>query len=307
MRTFIIGFVVFLLYAIPARWHYVCQIRNLCEDKPTETTAIASKIVSKIPNRTNDLMLKAGDSTLLTGYEQFGFSPNSAELQLTDNNNKYLSGMADYLKANPDARVSIIGNYFDDEKVTSGTYDNLGIARAAAIRDRLVSEYGFDTNRFKVDNKEIKKGNSDYLDVPIEYGIIVPKLNAKASGEVELAEASYTFERMTFSDINFEYNSAVFNPSKSFSVYADSVKQYLAANPKKALTIVGHADNRGSDETNRVLGLRRANNVIIYLRDKKGIDLKRMDSDSKGEKKPIVPNTNEANWRKNRRVEVIIK
>ena len=116
MRTFIIGFVVFLLYAVPARWHYVCQIRNMCEDKPTETTAIASKLTSEIPNRTNDLMLKAEDSTLLANYEQFGFLPNSAELQLTDNNKKFLEGIADYLKTNPDARMSIVGNYFDDEK-----------------------------------------------------------------------------------------------------------------------------------------------------------------------------------------------
>ena len=86
-----------------------------------------------------------------------------------------------------------------------------------------------------MDYNEIKRGNTAYLDRPIEYDFIVPKLDAQPKGENEevLTEASYTFERMTFSDINFEYNSAIFNPSNSFSTYADSVKTYLKLNPEK--------------------------------------------------------------------------
>lgn len=431
MRTFIIGFVVFLIYSIPATWHYTCQIRNLCGDNtiveddtknPKNNLALSLEDSLFLTNRTNDLSIKIGDSILLTNQDQFGFLPNSAKLNLTDNNKVLLGNMATYLKENPEARLEIVGSYFEDEKVTSGTLDNLGLARADAIRKYLMSEYDFKSDRFKIDyeaiergdenhlfdlaikmndstlfaksdsfnfafnsaklnltdnnkdflkemgsrlrenpkakmeivgsyfegenvtsgtsadlglaratairdflidkynfksnqfildSKKVERGSEAYLDRPLEYDIIVPNIkpNTKPKGKNEevLVEASYTFERMTFSDINFEYNSDKFMPSNSFSVYADSVKKHLELFPEKKLTIVGHADNRGTEDYNYGLGLSRANNVIIYLRDNKKIEIERIDSDSKGEKKPIVPNTTESNMRKNRRVEVIIK
>lgn len=306
MRTFIIGFVVFiLLCAIPARWHYVCKIRNMCEDKQPSELA-TKKEVAEIPNRTKDLSLKAGDSTILANYDQFGFLLNSAELQLTDNNKEYLKGIADYLKNNPDDRLEVIGYYFPDETLDKNLmYDNLGLARAAAIRDYLVDNHGIDESRFKLEHELVQRGDRAFVDRPISYSIIVPAPTAR--GEEELVEASYTFNRMTFSDINFGYNSNIFKPSENFSSYADSVKIYLEKNPNKSLTIVGHADSDGQDDYNYSLGLSRANNVIIYLRDKKGIAVKGMNAKSEGEKKPIVKNDTDANKRKNRRVEVIIE
>ncbi len=308
MRTLIIGFVVFLLYAVPARWHYVCKIRNLCEDKPT-TTANTTENVAEIPNRTKDLSLMNGDSTILANYDQFGFLPNSAILQLTDNNKAYLKGIADYLTANPDARLGIIGYYFPDEKMeTVSVFDNLGLARAAAIRDYMVNTYNFDENRFKLDHELVQRGNREYLDKPLAYNIILTNDDdVKARGGVALEEASYTFNRMTFSDINFEYNSIEFKPSQSFVTYADSVKTYLEKNKGKTLTIVGHTDSDGQDEYNYGLANARANNVIIFLRDKTGIEVKLMMAKSEGEKKPIAPNDTDLNKRKNRRVEMIIK
>lgn len=304
-----IGFVVFLVYCIPARWHYVCEIRNLCEDKQTEETA-ATNEVAKIPNRTKNLSLKAGDKTILANHEQFGFLPNSAELQLTDNNKDYLAGVAKYLKENPESRLEIVGYYFPDEKLDSKLmFDNLGLARAAAIRDYLVTEHGIEEGRFKLNHEMVERGDREFLDTPVAYNVITSAETPKARGEgegEELEEASYTFTRMTFSDINFEYNSDVFKPSKNFITYADSVKRYLELNPDKSLTIVGHTDSDGRDDYNYGLGVSRANNVIIFLRDETGIEVKKMDSKSEGEKKPIAPNDTDSNKRKNRRVEVVI-
>lgn len=309
MRTFIIGFVVFLVYAIPARWHYVCDIRNKCEDKQN-TELATKKEVAEIPNRTNDLSLKSGDSIILANYDQFGFLSNSAELQLTNNNKEYLAEIAKYMEANPDDRLEIVGYYFPDEKLDGKVvYDNLGLARAAAIRDYFVSTYDFSEDRFKLEHQLAQRGDRKYVDRPIAYNVISSKPIARGGGEEEevLVEASYTFSRMTFSDINFEYNSDVFKPSENFISYADSVKNYLEKNPTKSLTIIGHADSDGTDDYNYGLGNSRANNVIIYLRDVIGIKVKEMKSKSEGEKKPIAPNDTDANKRKNRRVEVVIE
>jgi|GEM_PF-377246 outer membrane protein OmpA-like peptidoglycan-associated protein len=308
MRTLIIGFGVFLLYAVPARWHYVCGIQNLCEDKATKEMTAANSL-SEIPARTKDLSLMVEDSTILANFEQFGFQPNSAELQLTDNNKDYLKGIADFMKANPDARLNITGYYYTDEKNSSGMYDNLGLARAAAIRDYLAGTYRFDENRFKLDYESVKKGASAYLDTPVSYNISFDddKIKARGVDEEEFAEASYTFTRMTFSDINFDSGSDVFTPSKNFITYADSVKTYLEKNPTKKLKIIGHTDSDGTDVFNSGLAFSRARNVVVFLSIKTGIDSKRISAISKGEERPIVKNDSDMNKKKNRRVEVIIE
>lgn len=308
MRTLIIGFGVFLLYAVPARWYYTCSIRNLCENDANKKEKVAANNLKELPPRTKDLSLMAEDSTILANFEQFGFQPNSAELQLTDNNKDYLKGIADFMKANPDARLNITGYYYDNEKNSTGMFDNLGLARAAAIRDYLITTYDFDESRFKLDYESVSKGASHYLDTPVSYDITYKKDNLKARGiEEEFAEASYTFNRMTFSDINFNSGSSKFNPSKNFITYADSVKIYLDKNPAKKLKIIGHTDSDGTNVINDGLGFSRATNVIVFLRDKTGINIEVMAAESKGERKPLVKNNTDANKRKNRRVEVIIE
>lgn len=303
-----IGFVVFLIYCIPARWHYVCEIRNLCEDKQPENIAanIATKTVAEIPNRTKDLSLKVDDVTILADYDQFGFLPNSAELQLTENNKEYLDGVAKYLKANPEAELKIIGYYFPDETLDSTSmYDNLGLARAAAIQNYLETRHNIPSNSVQLDYQSIERNGRKFIGQPIQYDIITKK-SPTARGGKELDKASYTFTRMTFSDINFKSNSAQFNPSRNFVTYADSVKHYLELNPHKSITIVGHTDSDDKEDYNYSLGLRRANNVAAFLRDEIGIELEKINPESKGEQNPIAPNDTDSNKRKNRRVEVII-
>jgi len=76
----------------------------------------------------------------------------------------------------------------------------------------------------------------------------------------------------------------------------------LNADPSIRLRIDGHADERGSDEYNLALGLRRANAVKDFLTGY-GIDAARLEVRSLGENQPLDPASNEAAWAKNRRAE----
>ncbi|HEX6940332.1 MAG TPA: OmpA family protein [Longimicrobiales bacterium] len=76
----------------------------------------------------------------------------------------------------------------------------------------------------------------------------------------------------------------------------------LRANPDVRVRIVGHADERGSDEYNLALGLRRANAVKDFLVGF-GLDASRFETVSMGEEQPIDPASNEAAWAQNRRAE----
>lgn len=66
--------------------------------------------------------------------------------------------------------------------------------------------------------------------------------------------------------------------------------------------IVGHTDDIGGEESNLKLSQDRAEAVKNWLVER-GIDSKRLTSRGVGMSEPLVPNTNDANRQKNRRVE----
>jgi outer membrane protein OmpA-like peptidoglycan-associated protein len=66
--------------------------------------------------------------------------------------------------------------------------------------------------------------------------------------------------------------------------------------------IIGHTDDVGTDEANRVISERRAKIVVDYLISK-GINPARLKLSAKGKSEPIYPNDSEENRAKNRRVE----
>jgi len=82
----------------------------------------------------------------------------------------------------------------------------------------------------------------------------------------------------------------------------DAKAAIMKANPALRIRISGHADDRGSDEYNLVLGNKRSLAAKRYL-EGKGIDGSRIDVTSFGEERPIDPADNEGAWAKNRRDE----
>ena len=79
--------------------------------------------------------------------------------------------------------------------------------------------------------------------------------------------------------------------------------RYLAANPGAAITLEGHADERGSREYNIALGDRRAQSVRRVLLFQ-GASVDQINTVSYGEESPAVEGHDEEAWAKNRRVEL---
>lgn len=76
----------------------------------------------------------------------------------------------------------------------------------------------------------------------------------------------------------------------------------MRANSALRIRVVGHADERGSDEYNLALGMRRATAAKDFL-VRQGIDASRIDVASLGEEVPVDPASTEAAWAANRRGE----
>lgn len=80
---------------------------------------------------------------------------------------------------------------------------------------------------------------------------------------------------------------------------------FLAQYPDRNVTIEGHTDNVGSDETNQSLSERRAQSVKTYLVGQ-GIQPSRIEASGLGEGSPVAGNDSSTGRQQNRRVEVII-
>ncbi len=104
--------------------------------------------------------------------------------------------------------------------------------------------------------------------------------------------------------VYFDYNK--FEIKKEQRPVLDKLVEHLEKNPKLALQIEGHCDERGSTEYNRALGERRSLAVKTYLNDS-GIAADRMFTISYGSDKPEIADAkDDAAHAKNRRCQFLI-
>lgn len=104
--------------------------------------------------------------------------------------------------------------------------------------------------------------------------------------------------------VYFEYDSSEISGPDRPVIEAHG--RYLADNPSAAVTLEGHADERGSREYNIALGERRANAVrqLMTLLGAGGAQIRVV---SYGEERPAVEGHDESAWSRNRRVEIIYR
>jgi peptidoglycan-associated lipoprotein len=105
----------------------------------------------------------------------------------------------------------------------------------------------------------------------------------------------------TMSDrIHFDYDKSDIKPEDTRRLDGKSalLKQFTALR----IRITGHCDERGSDQYNIALGMRRATAAKTYL-VQLGIDASRIDVASLGREVPIDPGHDESAWTQNRRDE----
>lgn len=138
--------ILLLIWAIGARWYYVCHIKNNC--------AVSNLVVSvgepqlptqiDIPSSTEKSAMTLGltedGRRVLDGYEQITFIPNTDQLALSANNQSYLAETAKFVKSEEGRKLTIAGYYLSSEydKAPEG-YANIGLARAAAVRNELIA------------------------------------------------------------------------------------------------------------------------------------------------------------------------
>ena len=100
--------------------------------------------------------------------------------------------------------------------------------------------------------------------------------------------------------VTFKYGTSELG--KSFTSKLNQLKSFLDSSPEYSLLITGHACDLGTEEANQVLSDARSESVKKYL-VAQGLPANRVLVKGFGERAPMVPNNNESNRRKNRRVD----
>ncbi len=100
--------------------------------------------------------------------------------------------------------------------------------------------------------------------------------------------------------IHFATDSAALTPDARSRL--NRIVDVMRTYPQVKLLIVGHTDNRASDQYNLILSLKRAKAAMDYLMIK-GIDRQRLAYEGRGEREPIADNRTKEGRAKNRRAE----
>ncbi len=116
--------------------------------------------------------------------------------------------------------------------------------------------------------------------------------------------ASEAVRAMVAERIHFDFDRSNIRPGDDTRILEQKLR-ILQANPNLRIEIVGHCDERGSDEYNLALGQRRAVSARQFLVDR-GINPSRINVRSMGEEQPVDPGSNEDAWARNRRDEFMI-
>ncbi len=103
--------------------------------------------------------------------------------------------------------------------------------------------------------------------------------------------------------VYFAYDSSKLDEKAKMSLQKNA--KWLQANEGKNVTVAGYCDERGTNDYNMALGMRRAQSAFDYLRSL-GIQADRLSTISYGEEFPADPGHNESAWSKNRRAEFIM-
>lgn len=136
--------------------------------------------------------------------------------------------------------------------------------------------------------------------LPKIYNVERDKIQNVKDLKVELTPVG-SGEEFVFENVFFEFDKFDLKPESITSL--KRLLKFLLENPNVNILISGHTDNVGSASYNQTLSLRRATSVQSYLVNA-GLHPGRVLVEGKGDKEPMVPNSNPENQALNRRITI---
>lgn len=247
--------------------HYYCQKCGCCGDVVTE----------------------AGKET--TGVPLFKWNSASPE---SDAN--FGAWKKTFLKSGGQGDTLVITGHYRAGEKNDSKFENLGLARAAALKGMLVPPLPDDRVRTaaKLVTDNLAEGGAALESVSFNWLKMMLKQDAGAI--IETDENSVT--------ILFPFNSTVKDKDPKVDAYLQKLGEEHKGD-NATFNITGYTDNVGNDADNVALGLARAQSIAQIL-TRYGIAAGRIKTDSKGKADPVADNSTDDGRHQNRRVVITV-
>ena len=212
---------------------------------------------------------------------------------------KYLGGLV------ASRTLTVTGNYSSSEKTVTG-FENLGLARADAIKKLLIAKGISEKNivtKAEVNESLCYNASGDTL-----TGGIALNVSGAVAASVPVVVADTTKPKTLFEPrtVYFVTGKNQLNITKELDDYLVKANKYLVENKDKKLLVTGHTDNVGDATKNVKLSADRAAFVKSIL-GKRGIPAAQVATDGKGMAEPIADNATAEGKAKNRRVTIVLQ
>ena len=192
-------------------------------------------------------------------------------------------------------KLTLVGACQSSEKNNS-IYENLGLARAIEVKNYFVSK-GIAAS--SIETEGIVQSNASSLDNQVTFSFREIKADVLKEDFTLLKSKINTDPLILY----FNTGQTEIDLSETDRKKVSDLVGYLDKVADSKIDITGYTDNVGKPETNRKLGLERADFAKKYF-VANGIAASKIVSASKGSENPLAPNTTANGRAKNRRVEV---
>ena len=286
-----------------ATYYYVCHIRQHCCGTCSPLSNMTAFELTAPPA---DQLRIAGEGLLLESDKGIVFGRDESLPVVAPATDTALQQVKQYLDDHADKALYITGWYDDSEKNTT-LMENLGLARAEAVRRRLVAAGVSDKQIGTAGRSSIELtflGDSLFSGLTFTVTDELPD----TSGAINPDTLAALQNRLQASSpvLYFEMGATSLQVSDTLQRYLQDAQNYLLAYPDRSIVLTGHTDNVGSAEKNVTYGQERADFTKDILSEL-GINPQQIKTRSEGESQPIASNDTQTGRSKNRRVEITIE
>ena len=301
-------YLLLIILTIAIGTYFYCCLLQVCEcsifqnkiEEPIKTETIHQEIDPTI----NGFHIKNTDPAFELNFSNsYNFMNSDSKIidPISEELKNGLSTLKDYLSNHPDLSIDISG-IFTSQESNDSVFENLGLARANAIKNYLLS-FGFSAKQIYIHgvlDNDFTADSSGKLFGPALFKFISNASNEHNASLIEVCEQIKTSPIV----LHFETGSSKITLSKAQkSVFTNLID--CVDHLDKKIDVIGHTDNQGTPENNHILGLKRANAVKSFLISK-GILEENIIVESKGETEPVTENNTEAGRSTNRRTEITL-
>ncbi len=252
--------------------------------------------------------------------DNFYFAKDAAHLSIPEQCQHVLEQSSIYFMTQPDHEITLTG-MFSSAETYSGSYPDLGIARAESLKKKYV-DLGIPPKQIKTESKPnadvILHNDRVYNAVSIKFEKVLDrsvlikkekpifvkqkKLSQKklVQGQTDKLNPPYKVRKL---NLYFPQSTYKLKIVPELKEYFEEVLVYLAKNPKAKVWVIGHTDDKGDRKVNIRLSKYRARAVRDFMFEH-GFKKNQIQIDYKGPDEPIATNDTEEGRTKNRRVEV---